>query len=278
MTAPPRPFTSDAVQMCLHNRNWQLISPRDLVEWEHFLDEVAKLLHDGDLSSRPLAERLKNAVTGAYCAVLYVACSANGTQRQRRAYTEVREWVFRYVVADGVRIPDDADDVTQEVLLTVFQELGKVSQPDRFLAWVGRIAYNRLKRYYRQKQQQGRRFITPPLDEAADDEANPTWGDGGQVEMVQQVEMSVAEIEILELIEACMPRRAYLQKAVFIERCLRQKTVSEVAQELRITAANVCTALFHATRTIKKHCPKLIERLIEHFRPSKRAEHIGVAP
>lgn len=275
MNAPPRSFNPQVVHSCLRNRNWQLVDSADLAAWESFLDAVADLLRVGDLSPLPAAKRLENAVTGAYCTVLYVACTADGTRRQHRAYSEVWNWVYRFV-AYRVNDPYDREDITQEVLEFVFQNLRQVDRTAGFLAWVGYVAHNRIRRHYAKIGAERRRFVDDFPDEDTD-EPNPIVPTTDANLISLQLEETSSHAHILKLIDECMPRKAYLQKIVFIERGLQQRTVSEIAQMLDRTASDVYTSWFNALRTIKKHCPKLIAYIIVYLSPSQRVQHIGDA-
>ena len=57
---------------------------------------------------------------------------------------------IRRQVAD----PQAAEDLLQEVFLTVFTRLDAVRQPDRLIGWIGQIARNRVIDYYRAQRPQ----------------------------------------------------------------------------------------------------------------------------
>jgi RNA polymerase sigma-70 factor, ECF subfamily len=57
---------------------------------------------------------------------------------------------IRRQVAD----PQVAEDLLQDVFLTVFTRLDDVRQPDRLIGWIGQIARNRVIDYYRARRPQ----------------------------------------------------------------------------------------------------------------------------
>lgn len=67
------------------------------------------------------------------------------------------------------RVPrDDADDVTQDVLLRLHQRTGELRDEERAEAWVFAVARNTIADYYRQRARQ------PGTDEASDEIPDPS--------------------------------------------------------------------------------------------------------
>jgi RNA polymerase sigma-70 factor (ECF subfamily) len=73
-----------------------------------------------------------------------------GQERQRalkleeqilKLYDELREPVYRYLLCQGVN-PADADDITQETFLRLFQHLHAGGRENNLRGWVFRVAHN----------------------------------------------------------------------------------------------------------------------------------------
>jgi RNA polymerase sigma-70 factor (ECF subfamily) len=67
----------------------------------------------------------------------------------------------------------DADDLLQEVWLTVFRDLPRLKDPDAFPAWLYQIARHRAMRELRKRRQQVRSL--DELDPPADDREEPSF-------------------------------------------------------------------------------------------------------
>lgn len=275
MTAPPRPFTPAAVHTCLRNRDWQLISPRDPAAWERFLDDVAALLRAGDDSPRPANERLPRAVIAAYCPLLHAACAAHGTYEQHRAYTEIWNWLYPILVK-RTNTPEDAEDIAQDVLLHIFQNLERVNQPSGFLAHVGGVAHKRLRRYYTQLGKERRRFSYDLPDEDAD-EPEPTVGVTDPRLIAARMELNETQSEILDILEQCLPRRAGVQRIVFVDLIFRRRSVHEIAEQHELTIESVHKAWSRLRQALRNGCSRIIEKLILYLE-LQELDQTGAAP
>jgi len=246
------------VKRLLAANDWRLLHTAAPAEWEAFLSAV-NACHEAD-PGRPLSY----AVTVAYSSVLYAACMAERTWRQQRAYSELWAWVYRRG-RSRVDNDDDARDLAQQVLLTVYQESHKVTRPHGFLAWVARILRNRLQRYYNAKRKEDKRFteLKPNGDEeetavpSQDDKSAPVY------------EVREAEAELLAVIEPCLARQAHTQRLVFIELVLRNRSIGEVAAAYQLSVATVRRAWERLQHKLRR-CRPLIAYLLARIPPSQR--------
>lgn len=67
--------------------------------------------------------------------------------------------------------PQVAEDLLQDVFLTVFTRLDGLRQPDRLAGWIGQIARNRVIDYYRARRPQELLAETLPASADSDDAA-----------------------------------------------------------------------------------------------------------
>ncbi|MCX7853328.1 MAG: sigma-70 family RNA polymerase sigma factor [Caldilineales bacterium] len=252
------PFSPDDVRRLLADRDWRLLDKATPSEWEAFLADVAAFA----AGPNPKHAALSRAVAMAYGRVLHTACMADGTRRQQRAFTELGVWVYRRLRG---QVPDenDARDLMQEVLLTVFQERDKVDRPLGFLAWVARIVHNRLQRYYKKRSKR-------PPDVNHDEQP-----DESVVEIPPSAaEIEAAEAELLALLERCLGRQAHTQRLIFIMLFLRGRSLVEVATLFKMRVRSLQRALNRLLERLRE-CRPLIAHLLAHLPPSRRAAYEG---
>ena len=90
---------------------------------------------------------------------------------------EVLSSRFRMFAHHKIRNKNDAEEVVQEALMTIYREYGGITFTTSFSAWACKVLDNRVLDYLRRKQREGRR-IEPGTDATADSirrpvEANP---------------------------------------------------------------------------------------------------------
>ncbi|MEW6489092.1 MAG: sigma-70 family RNA polymerase sigma factor [Thermodesulfobacteriota bacterium] len=71
-----------------------------------------------------------------------------------------RRFVYALCLA-GSRNPSDAEDLTQEVFLSIHRDLPSLREPGKFLPWLRQVAKNACRLWYRRHEP-----ATAPLDEA----------------------------------------------------------------------------------------------------------------
>ena len=73
------------------------------------------------------------------------------------------------------------------------------------------------------------------------------------------------------MIYACMPKDKRRQAEVLVALVLEERTVTEVAQKLQITPANVHVLYFRGKNGLLQHCRAVVETLLQRLTPSHRA-------
>jgi RNA polymerase sigma factor (sigma-70 family) len=77
---------------------------------------------------------------------LYMSCRAGG-QTQVEAFQSLGRYLYQVaynLVRDRAQLHDLAEDCTQEALVTIWQSLDGVEDPDRFLSWSARVVINKV--------------------------------------------------------------------------------------------------------------------------------------
>jgi len=259
-----RHFTN-RITAILADRNWNLVAQNSAPSWMVFADQV----HDS-ISANVFDDRLmERAVTYAYCPILLAACQDSSSDRQERAFTELHEWIYTRVYARVGNV-QDAKDVAQDVLVKVHQNLHRVEKPHGFLGWVSVIIHRELIDYYRRKgrldqfeQELSWKVGDNGDDDGMDDLAGP--------DSFLEADVNAAEEELIRMIYECMPKKNRRRADVLVALTLLEQTVTEVAESLEITANAVYLLYFQAKKDLPKHCPELLEFLLQQLTPSQRS-------
>ena len=150
---------------------------------------------------------------------------------RRRLYTQHVDRVYR-TVRGMLRSDADAEDVTQDALLTVLTSLHRYTpRPDaRFATWVTTIAVNTVRRRFRRRRPE--LTATGELPEVADDEVDPA----GDLDCARQRRALL--IALGELSER--------ERAIVSLRYGAELNASEIAATLGIEAAAIRKTLERA--------------------------------
>lgn len=274
--SPPAHWTS-LIQHILANHGWQLVDPAMRQEWQAFEDHVLELLGN-DRARLPIdPHHLRRAVVGAYSPRLYAACAAPDLRRKRRGFEELWAWVYSRVYY-RVDTPQDAEEVTQDTLLKVHRSLSQVRDPRGFLGFVSVIAFHEMSDYYRRKKLENRLMQgilsgsedQEDLGDEPDDLADPA--------QKLEAELIDATAELEAMIYDCMPKKKRRQARVLIDLVLKERTVAELAQDLRTTPGNVYGLYFRAKKGLLEHCDKVVKTVLQHLQPSQRPSLDEVKP
>ncbi|HID07709.1 MAG TPA: sigma-70 family RNA polymerase sigma factor, partial [Armatimonadetes bacterium] len=124
--------------------------------------------------------------------------------------------------------PDDAADLTQDVFLSAFRNIRKLSASEAFQSWLMRIAMNAVRDFLRR-----RKVITfESLDK-------PLKGDEEEEEVMRELpseelspEDEVAKQEINELIHRAVDQLPYHHREVIVLHYFHEMEVEEIARIL----------------------------------------------
>ena len=82
-----------------------------------------------------------------------IAEAQNGNQSALEAlYLEYAKRVY-FLALKITRNKEDAEDVTQEVFITVYRKIGDLKEPKTFPAWLNRITANKCTDFLRKKKE-----------------------------------------------------------------------------------------------------------------------------
>ncbi|MCZ2080514.1 MAG: sigma-70 family RNA polymerase sigma factor [Bryobacteraceae bacterium] len=146
---------------------------------------------------------------------------------------------------------EDAEEVSQETLLKVFEKLDQLKEPENIRAWVFRIAKNAclMKR---------RKSIFAPERELSLEELIPA-GDGQGVERKLQLadwsalpETQALNSELRTVLEQAIGELPEIYRSVILLRDVEELTTEEAAQVLEVGTDVVKTRLHRARLAVRK--------------------------
>ena len=148
----------------------------------------------------------------------------------------------------------DAEDLTQEVMLKAYRNIGRLKSSEVFPSWLYRIAINRVKDYYRKKQFRSL-FGFTSLDEEGFQET-------AELAVTPEVESGLAKKDFWRQIGRMLTRLTAMEKEVFLLRFFDQLTINEMSATLHKSESTIKTHLYRALHKLKAMAGEL-EGLLE---------------
>lgn len=165
---------------------------------------------------KTLTQIAENAATFCYCQRWYAACRKDGALEQHEAFDALWKYIYRSTLYKVRGDEDIAQEVAQQVLLSIWRSLDKVREPGAFVAYVRQaIVWQIPKTMRSQAKVEGEELVED-------------FPDSGAEEMLEGAEEDMADVE--ELIRRCLPSKD--RQAVILEYFLRGKSISDIAQSL----------------------------------------------
>ncbi len=158
----------------------------------------------------------------------------------RRCYQQIHRWALT-LTGD----PDDADDVTQDVLILVHQRIGQYRARSRFTTWLYQVTRNAAGDLHRRRSRRERTAKRSTV------EAGAVAHQGG----TQLDELHASEV--LDLVKALFVELPERQREVFDLVDLQDWSPVEVSRALNMKPVTVRAHLHRARRAIRK---RILER------------------
>jgi len=226
---------------------WRLAEPQD-----EFCAAVRNELRAlGSELAKAQPEQVTRSVKRCYARVLHTACGARDAKAYPRAYSELHAYLLahaRYLIPEQ---PEIAQDLTQQALIEILEHYGDCKHADRFLGWCKQILVNqhlaRLRKQVRThkttkgKQYAKREISLEELTENAEGEPEPRLTARelfARLDDVTQKTLREPMLEALaQTLRECLKKERRVR--VIIELFFYDKTFSQLAQELGLTALNI---------------------------------------
>lgn len=166
----------------------------------------------------------------------------------RRCYQQIHRWAIS-LTGD----PDDADDVTQNVLILLHRRIGQYRERSRFTTWLYRVTRNAAGDHFRRSSRR-ERAVKRSTEEAGD----ASYQKGTQLDELHASDVA----DLVRTLFVDLPDR---QREVFDLVDLQDWSPVEVSQALNMKPVTVRAHLHRARRTMRKRIlerhPELIEEL-----------------
>lgn len=170
--------------------------------------------------------------------VLILQCQLGNEQAFYRL-VERHEGSLRYFVNRLRSSADDADDILQDVWLTVFRKIRTLASPQAFTVWLYRIARNRVYQGLRRKKQ------LVPLDD------DPQAPDEAQEEDRFSPDDAAR-------IHAALDTLRPEHKEVLVLRFLEQMAYDEIAKVIDCSLGTVKSRIYYGKRMLRR---RIIEEM-----------------
>ncbi len=138
----------------------------------------------------------------------------------------------------------DADDLTQDVMLKAYKNIGRLKSPEVFRSWLYRIAVNRVRDYYRKKQ-----FRSLFGMVSMDDES---FHETEEMAVAPEAEGGISRKDFWRQIEQMLTAFSRMEKEVFMLRFFDQMTIKEISDTLKKNESTIKTHLYRALRKAKE--------------------------
>jgi RNA polymerase sigma-70 factor (ECF subfamily) len=152
---------------------------------------------------------------------------------------EFQEDIFRMVYY-RTRSRMDAEDLTQEIFLKVFDNLPALKDPRMFRSWLFRIAVNKVYDYHRKKRFRAL-FVQPMEKEAASSMEDIRSDNRNALEQV-------VKKEFWHEIGVFTQKLSNLEREVFQLRFMDHLGIAEISQVLNKSESTVKTHLYRAVK------------------------------
>ena len=137
----------------------------------------------------------------------------------------------------------DAEDLTQDVMLKAYKNIGRLKSPEVFRSWLYRIAVNRVRDYYRKKQFRSM-FGMVSMDE-------DSFHESAEMAVAPEAEGGIARKDFWRQIEQMLTSFSRMEKEVFLLRFFDQLTIKEISATLKKNESTIKTHLYRALRKAK---------------------------
>ncbi len=134
----------------------------------------------------------------------------------------------------------DAEDLTQEIFMTMSKNIERLKSPDRFKAWLYRIALNRVKDFHRKK-----RLLSFFTTTTSIENTEPS------VEPYNALD-HVMEKEFWHQFHHLTQQLSRKEREVFTLRYVDQLGIREIAETLKNSESTVKTHLYRALKKFKQ--------------------------
>lgn len=203
------------------------------------------------LAKKPNLEKQSEAADAAV--VDLVEKARNGDQTAfHRLVDQFQPEIYRMIFY-RTRSKMDAEDLTQDVMLKAYKNIGRLKSSEVFRSWLYRIAVNRVKDYYRRKQFKSL-FGFVSVDEEG-------FYESAEMAVTPEVEGCISKKDFWGQINRMLTSLSANEKEVFLLRFFDQMAIKEISATLHKGESTIKTHLYRAMRKLKAMSGELDELL-----------------
>jgi len=173
-----------------------------------------------------------------------------------QAFRSIHEEYSRRILNFIYRMVDsreDAEDLTQNVFLRAFHEIGRLQDAGRFESWLYRIARNEVYQTFRKKRSE------PPTHQASGASRD---GEPRSFELADQgptPQDNILDQELGTTIRRVLTLLPPKQREVFVLAVMDQKSYAEIAEIVGRSMLSVKTDIFRARRFARSSLRRYLE-------------------
>lgn len=253
----------EIVRKMLADHGWQLVE-----EEERFTAEIcAEICQRNFTDTRQERLAIQRAVMRHYCVILYAACAGTVLSRQRRAFTELWNYLFP-IALYKTHDSQVAQDLTQQALEKIWKRLAQCRDAASFLAWSSMVLLNEIRDWARKRKRlplASTEVLTETelrhSEDPAQLETQPVLV-GSENKVTDQTINADLHQRLLYVIEKCL--QDLRQRVIIIESFLNERGYKEIAEQLGLTIGNVHVLRHRALRLLRE-CHVFIELLGDYF-------------
>jgi len=144
-----------------------------------------------------------------------------------------------------VRSHAEAEDLTQDIFLKAFRNIGRLREPDKFRSWLYRIALNRVRDHHRRRRLRALFGSDAEFNEA---DVTAPKGEDNEPEALSHV----LRAEFWQQIGLILRKLSAMEREVFMLRFFDHLNINDIAVTLNKSDSTVKTHLYRALAKFKK--------------------------
>lgn len=159
------------------------------------------------------------------------ACQQGDRRAQRALYDEFHRQVYR--LATRMVGQDDADDLSQQIFLQVFQKIDQFNGHSQFSTWLYRLATNECLQHLRSR---AKKSVVTLAHQSLDPSS-----------------LNSPLLDNSELLRTALDRLEPDLRSIFVLREIEELTYSELSEALQISEGTVASRLNRARMQLRQH-------------------------
>ena len=163
--------------------------------------------------------------------------------RFEKLYHEFQKLVYN-VALNYIQNTEDAEEVTQDVFVKVYNSLGNFNQKSSYKTWIYRITINQCLDFLKQKNSQKRFFIFGKKSQNEQEYLNTSTFEHPGILMEQQEDAKI----LFEIINTLTEN----QRTAFLLSKLDGVSNTEIAEIMQLSISSVESLIFRAKNNLKE--------------------------